>query len=203
MSLLRLHATRESLSGGPAPAKEAIRSRQEGVLLFDRAGGEVLRNAAAADILEELDVLGGREPLDGLVQRLNEARACTADRRSNAAHPPGLLTAVRIPTAVVFIDARLCHEDSLEAGWSVLVRLRRAGCSGCPRPLNTLTPRQSEVLDLVLDGGSTKSIARAIGTSTHTARHHVQAILSKLGVCSRRDLLVLAKGRGTGSLELV
>lgn len=56
-----------------------------------------------------------------------------------------------------------------------------------PAPVPGLTPRESEVLGLVLKGLSSKEIARSLGITRATARCHVQNILTKLGVESRRQ----------------
>jgi DNA-binding NarL/FixJ family response regulator len=63
---------------------------------------------------------------------------------------------------------------------------------GCRVRLPGLTPRESDVLDLVLDGLSSKEIARRLGISRATARCHVQNILTKLGVYSRTQAAALA-----------
>ena len=60
-----------------------------------------------------------------------------------------------------------------------------------PRPTPTagevaerlgLTPRQSEVALLLAERRSNKEIAAALSVSLHTARHHVEAVLARLGV---------------------
>jgi len=50
-----------------------------------------------------------------------------------------------------------------------------------------LTDRQLEILRLVAAGLSNAEIARRLVVSTRTVDHHVSAILSKLGVHTRRD----------------
>lgn len=54
--------------------------------------------------------------------------------------------------------------------------------------LNGLSPRQSEVFCLMLDGLSTPEIARSLGISHNTARRHTEAVLNRLGLRSRRAL---------------
>ena len=44
-----------------------------------------------------------------------------------------------------------------------------------------LTPRQAEVALLLADRHSNKEIAAALGISVHTARHHIEHVLSQLG----------------------
>jgi DNA-binding NarL/FixJ family response regulator len=57
-----------------------------------------------------------------------------------------------------------------------------------------MTPRQREVLALLLDGKSNKMIARDLDISVETVKDHVAAVLRTLGVNSRTQA-VLAVGR--------
>jgi ATP/maltotriose-dependent transcriptional regulator MalT len=50
-----------------------------------------------------------------------------------------------------------------------------------------LTPRQLEVLALVVEGLTNAEIAERLVVSPRTAEHHVAAVLTKLGAVSRRD----------------
>jgi DNA-binding CsgD family transcriptional regulator len=50
-----------------------------------------------------------------------------------------------------------------------------------------LTARETEVALLVGQGKSNVSIAKSLGISTHTARHHTQRVLGKLKVHSRAE----------------
>ena len=45
-----------------------------------------------------------------------------------------------------------------------------------------LTPRQAEVAVLLAERATNKEIAAALAVSVHTARHHVEAVLDRLGV---------------------
>ncbi len=58
-----------------------------------------------------------------------------------------------------------------------------------PEPL---TPRELEVLQLLSQGLSNKSVADRLGISEHTAKFHVNAILSKLGAQTRTEAVVQA-----------
>jgi DNA-binding NarL/FixJ family response regulator len=57
-----------------------------------------------------------------------------------------------------------------------------------------LTPREIEVATLLARGRSNQAIARELNISTHTARHHTQRILSKLGVHSRGEAAAVIRG---------
>lgn len=70
----------------------------------------------------------------------------------------------------------------------------RAGQSAAAQPL--LTPRQSEVLDLVCQGLSNKVIGRRLNLSENTVRGHVQAVLAALQVSSRSEAGFAARQRG-------
>ena len=59
-----------------------------------------------------------------------------------------------------------------------------------------LTPRENEVLQLLAEGRSNKSIAARLGISEHTAKFHVNAILGKLGAATRTEALAQAARLG-------
>ena len=63
-------------------------------------------------------------------------------------------------------------------------------------PLQHLTPRQCEVLDLLCLGKSNKLIARQLTLSENTVRVHVQAIMGFLQVSSRSEAAFEARRRG-------
>ncbi|MDR7519245.1 MAG: response regulator transcription factor [Armatimonadota bacterium] len=65
-----------------------------------------------------------------------------------------------------------------------------------PVPLEDLTPREHEVLQLMAQGLSNKAIARRLGLSEHTAKFHVNAILSKLDAHSRTEAVTRAARLG-------
>jgi DNA-binding CsgD family transcriptional regulator len=59
-----------------------------------------------------------------------------------------------------------------------------------------LTPRELEVLTLLAEGLSNKSIARRLGISVHTAKFHVGALMDKLDAVGRTDAVAHAVRRG-------
>lgn len=54
-------------------------------------------------------------------------------------------------------------------------------------PITTLSGREREVLSLVAEGHSNKTIARKLYISEFTAKRHVQNVLNKLALHSRQD----------------
>ncbi len=57
-----------------------------------------------------------------------------------------------------------------------------------------LTPREAQVLALVADGLTDAAIAERLVLSRRTVEHHVAAVLTKLGVRSRRDAVARTLG---------
>jgi DNA-binding NarL/FixJ family response regulator len=68
-------------------------------------------------------------------------------------------------------------------------------------PEGSLTPREREVLTLVAEGASNRQIAQALVVSERTARTHVSAILSKLGLVSRTQAALWAVREGAGARQ--
>jgi two-component system nitrate/nitrite response regulator NarL len=69
-----------------------------------------------------------------------------------------------------------------------------------PELLENLTPRESEVLQLLAQGLANKAIAQRLGISDHTVKFHVNAILGKLGVQSRGEAMLQAVRLGLVTL---
>jgi DNA-binding CsgD family transcriptional regulator len=59
-----------------------------------------------------------------------------------------------------------------------------------------LTPRERDVLVLMAEGASNKTIARQLGISVHTAKFHVGSVLDKLDATGRTDAVAHAARRG-------
>lgn len=63
-------------------------------------------------------------------------------------------------------------------------------------PIEQLTAREIEVLQLLAEGLPNKTIAKKLGVSEHTIKFHVNAIFRKLGAQSRTDAVVRATRLG-------
>lgn len=62
--------------------------------------------------------------------------------------------------------------------------------------IETLTPREVEVLELLAEGLSNKGIAQRLAISDQTVKFHVAAICGKLGAANRTDAVRRAVRRG-------
>lgn len=71
-------------------------------------------------------------------------------------------------------------------------RRRSAGPDQLGERVERLTPRELEILREAALGRRNDDIARALGMSRHTVRTHVQNILTKLGVHSKLEAVLVA-----------
>lgn len=62
--------------------------------------------------------------------------------------------------------------------------------------LDRLTPRERDVLKLLVDGGTSESIAEELSVTVATARTHIQNVLAKLQVHSRLEAATFAVRHG-------
>ncbi|HEX2375270.1 MAG TPA: AAA family ATPase [Actinomycetota bacterium] len=120
--------------------------------------------------------------------RLAEALAGGGDReQATAAARAAHATATRLGSAPL--------REALEA----LARRGRLDLGvdlPAPRTLAGLTPRELEVLRLLVEGRSNRQIAEQLFISAKTASVHVTNLLSKLGVHSRLEAAAMARRLG-------
>ena len=106
------------------------------------------------------------------------------------------------------VAAQAAHQTTLQLGaeplQAALELLARRGRldlgTGVPaeRGLAGLTPREVEVLRLLVEGRSNRQIAEQLFISGKTASVHVTNLLSKLGVHSRLEAAAMARRLGLG-----
>jgi NarL family two-component system response regulator YdfI len=65
-----------------------------------------------------------------------------------------------------------------------------------PAPIQTLTVREIEVLDLLAEGQGNKAIAKRLGISEHTVKFHISSIFTKLNAQSRTEAVTLGARLG-------
>jgi DNA-binding NarL/FixJ family response regulator len=59
-----------------------------------------------------------------------------------------------------------------------------------------LSPRERQVLELLVDGAPNKAIARALGISISTVKFHLAAVFEKLGARTRSEVVAVALREG-------
>lgn len=77
-----------------------------------------------------------------------------------------------------------------------VISVERSNSATDGYPVEDLTPRENEVLQLLASGLPNKTIAVALGISPNTVKFHVNAILSKLNAQSRTEAAVRAAQMG-------
>jgi DNA-binding NarL/FixJ family response regulator len=184
----------------------ALLERERAVSVTAQLGGEddlgrLLRESGAEVALWDLGAAPGSRldrlwqvasagtPVLALVHDEEDAAGALAagargalPRSADGARIAAALAAVREGLVVV--------DEPLAAG---VLRPRPARPAALVEPL---TPRESEVLQLLAQGLANKAIAERLGISDHTAKFHVNAILGKLGVQTRTEAIVHAARLG-------
>ncbi|MDM9379672.1 response regulator transcription factor [Chlorogloeopsis sp. ULAP01] len=74
------------------------------------------------------------------------------------------------------------HPDVLESLLSLKDSIRDTSLSNS---IQTLTPREIEVLEMLASGLANKAIAKRLQISEHTVKFHISSIFHKLGVSTR------------------
>ena len=127
--------------------------------------------------------------------------------------PPGLLLAEDVDAAGLAVSGgfrgvllREAGVDEIVAGLRVvaagmavldrrvlaLIQDRSASTAASSNEIEALSPRETEVLDLIARGYPNKAIALELGISEHTVKFHVGSILSKLNAASRSEAVATA-----------
>jgi DNA-binding NarL/FixJ family response regulator len=137
-------------------------------------------------------VVGEDEPVRLLItdQAGGESRVPTLHVGSDAGS--GLMLAPDNP------DLILSAAHLMAAGYRLTVGPGQATTEAPGERLSPthLTPRERQVLELLVVGASNKHIANALAISVHTAKFHVTALLDKLGARNRSDLVGIALREG-------
>ncbi|MFI6604408.1 response regulator [Nonomuraea sp. NPDC050536] len=76
-----------------------------------------------------------------------------------------------------------------------------ASQSSAQRLASFLTSREREVLCSLVKGANIVSLAKELGVARSTARSHVQSVLTKLGVHSQREAVIVAARHGLVSVD--
>jgi two-component system response regulator FixJ len=113
--------------------------------------------------------------------------------------------------AIDFLEKPFDEDKLLQAVRRALLENRQAlganrAAERASQLIATLTPRESEVLQLMVEGHSNKEMARVLGTSPRTIDVHRARVLQKLSVETLPDLVRLAMAarppaQGSGDLE--
>jgi len=112
--------------------------------------------------------------------------------------PESLIGVIRqVNEGYYVVDNKVLDEQGI-GDW-LLKKFKRFGgevFTGQEDFLSPLTPREMEILELVVQGMSNRKIAYRLGISHQTVKNHMTAILRKLGATGRTEAAVCALRRG-------
>jgi DNA-binding NarL/FixJ family response regulator len=148
----------------------------------------VAANHSPAVVLLNFAALGSPVEVQAITQRLPDARVLVLANRPTAAECTQMLS----------FGATGCLSKETEARDVVnAIHLASRGMHVLPPAVideyeppgpELLTPRESEVLELLQAGQSNAEIAQALHVSIETVRTHARRVYRKLGVRTRREL---------------
>lgn len=163
------------------PAIENLRSARADLVLVDFSSGDVC----------------GRPGFEGIVQSALPGQVIALDariigshaRRAKAAGAKGY-----IPKTFTrdLIDAAI---GLVTAGGEYFPQVDASTQSAHEGARAALSPRQAEVLDLMLNGSTNAEIAQALGISVATVKLHVHAILKATGARNRTEVVLIGRNR--------
>jgi PAS domain S-box-containing protein len=140
------------------------------------------------------DVLGGRDPDGALICHAG----CSGARLAQEGWPVRcreLVVRTRAGRRRVLLSTIAIDQD----GERLFLHLMRSGAETrrqeAPDDVD-LTPRQREVLELIAEGLTGKTIAERLGITVPTVRNHIRAILIEFGAHSQVEALAAAGRRG-------
>lgn len=191
-------------------------------LLSDGELIEVVAEATSIDELEtllsDIDVLLLAEPrsLEGLsdlelsgtlpsILLLSDEARAAQDLAGISPHAWGVVpmeaTAEELQAAVVALHEGLIVLSPLQlrrgAALNHLLGLPEGEVQGlAEHPIEPLTERELQVLQLLAQGLANKQIAAALSISEHTVKFHVSSIYAKLGAANRTEAVRLGVQQG-------
>lgn len=170
-------------AGDDRAALEAVRAHKPDVLVTDVAMGGIDGLALTERVRTEFPatrvIVLSMHSSDEYVVRAVKAGASAYLLKDAAAVELGLA-----------LEAAARGETYLSSGASQRLVERVTGAAPAAGPLESLTPRQREILKLIAEGVHTKEIAHRLRLSPKTVETHRGQIMSRMGI---RDLAGLVR----------
>ena len=183
-----------SACASAAETLDAVRTQRPGVVVLDLERSGAGSNSGRDLIRPLIDLGASVLVLMGVTDRLELARCLEAGAvgvASNADSFSSVLEMLRRAAAgdvVTPLGERLHYQRELDAH-------RRADRRRLA-PFESLTPRERDVLALIVDGRPAAEIARRANVTLPTVRTQVRSILQKLAVNSQMAAAAMARDAG-------
>ncbi len=166
------------------------------------------------DVTFERGSMSGLEAAAGLAERYPSVRVLFLTSRDD---PELLVAAAELGTAGV-----VHKSDSLEDLLPTILRVARGedlfdaptlaravrevavareAAAAAAKPLERLSPRERQVLDLLAEGATNADVAARLVISERTVEGHVAAVLSKLDARTRTEAVAIATVAGSGGAK--
>lgn len=160
-------------------------------MLAGNAGIELVDSVQQADVILSDDLPDGPETPGAapLVVLSNEPITALALQWGVRAMLPRQSSPAQIIAAVHAAAAGLIAVPA-QAGGLVIPAAETEG------EVEALTPRELETFEMLAEGLSNKQIAAKLGVSEHTAKFHVNSILSKLRAGTRTEAVMRGLRKG-------
>lgn len=185
----------------------------------------VVRAGVAALIADRIEVAGFAEDLQQAALKITELNPDVVILEWEGVSPQDALEFAAVPTLALSddpvsswgrealrsgvrgiaprnlsADEIVAAAQAVAAGWLVLPPELREPMLSISSQVDTsddpLSPREIEVLRLMAEGSSNKTIAWKLQISEHTVKFHVNSILSKMNAGSRTEAVMLGLRRG-------
>ena len=164
-----------------AQLSESVEELQPDVVIVEATGQDGTLPEEILKLSEEAPVA-----IVLLVDDANSERDMNALRNGVRAVLPRNMSPVGIVAAVEAVGAGLAV--LLPEGLDTLLRENTASHRTVSPPLvEALTPREIEVLGMMVEGWGNKEISTRLGISEHTVKFHVASIMGKLNASSRTE----------------
>jgi DNA-binding CsgD family transcriptional regulator len=187
---------RDGLRTRPADGGAALRDdpAEPGTIIVDQELSVAAATPAAQDWIDRLGLMrpNDTEPLPGFIYSV---AARVALSRARGAEPPPPARARLQAADGCWTVVRVAPLTGAAGGYVITLEAARSQ-DLAPLLMRawSLTAREREVAQLVIDGLSSEDIAQALFISVHTVRDHVKAIFGKTGVSRRQDLVSALTG---------
>jgi two-component system response regulator DegU len=171
----------EASSGGEA--LEKIEELRPDVVLLDME----LQDISGVEVVKKIARGGARPGILGLSSY--DDREYISQLFSLGAS--GYLIKDEVPEAIIEAVRGVARGDTGWVSRKVAVRLSQI-LQDDPGDARELTPREMDVLRLVVEGKTNAEVGLALGISEKTVEKHLDAIFRKMGVASRVEAAVMA-----------